>query len=141
MHVHCLSVSNLNSCLCLRHRRHVIEYLLLFYLNVNIFFVFLILLPVLFPIVENTLLFSFLFFISHLLYLFRKGTFIFYFFFYNILLVFPQIVSSKSFPAVTSSPLLCVQLKGRRHFLPAEKTNIPTIEGVWMEGDQSQDQL
>lgn len=54
MHVHCLSVSNLNSCLCLRHRHRAIEYLLLFYLNVNIFFVFLILLPILFPIVENT---------------------------------------------------------------------------------------
>lgn len=59
-----------------------------------------------------------------------------------VLLVFPQIPPYSSIPesfpaATTSTPLYFVsKLKGGYHFLPAEKTNIPTID-VHLDGGKS----
>ena len=85
-----------------------------------------------FPIVENTkssLQSRYL--VSRSLSLLRKGSLIFYFL-YNILLIFPQIVlfifrSLKLSCCHFQSSSLCLKLEGRHYFLPAEKANIPTI--------------
>lgn len=85
-----------------------------------------------FPIVENTRSsLQSLYLVSRWLSLLRKGSLIFYFL-YNILLIFPQIVllifrSLKLSCHHFQSSSLCLKLEGRHYFLPAEKANIPTI--------------
>lgn len=97
----------------------------LFYLNVNIlfsFFFFKLVLP-------NPVQFS-PFIVCPTCYLLSKRE-PYILFLYNILLVFPRIVPYFPFPQLScrhfQSSSLCLSLKGRNHFLPAEKANIPTI--------------
>lgn len=94
MHVHCLSVSNLNSCLCLRHRHSAIEYqLVLFKCKYTSFFSSFFL-SLCYQIMSSG---KYKIFASVRV----KGASCFIFF-YSILLVFPQTVPLLSIPFQTS---------------------------------------
>ena len=141
MHVHCLSVFMLvlnAQTLC------GWKCIVLFYFYVNIpllFFCFYLCYQIMFPIVENTRSsLQSLYLVSRWLSLLRKGSLIFYFL-YNILLIFPQIVLlisvPSSFPAITSSPLLFVSnSKADITSCLQKKQTFPQQSRSWMEGKE-----
>lgn len=134
MHVHCLSVSNLNSCLCLRHRHSAIEYqLVLFKCKYASFFFF----PPFFKLVLPNYVF---WKIQDLRFSPGKGSLMFYFFLQYFVGLSTDcsltFYSFPNFPAVTSSPLFFVSNSkaGITSCLQKRQTP-PQYECIWMEGN------